>query len=159
MVIVILYFAGLASGIAACWIGGVPLTTLTGSAPTLFRYFMLVGVGLSLVIAFFGHVFVSDMAAKRIGWPTGNPFQKEVGFWDGAVGVAAMLCSVRGPQFWSAVVVINTFFWLMAGLLHASHIFRDRNFKVDNVLPAVADIVYAATIVFLYVEAVGANSV
>ena len=154
MVIATLYLIGLASGVAALWADGIPFA-LPEAAPILFRYFMLLGVGLSLAIACFGHVFASDRAAKRIGWPTGNPFQKELGYWDGAAGLAAMLCFTHGPEFWLAVVIINAPFWAMAGLLHAVHIARYRNFNLDNALPAIANLAYAVTMVFLYLEAIG----
>jgi hypothetical protein len=42
---------------------------------------------LSLLIAFFGHTFKGEVAARRLGWPAGNPFQTELGIWDGAATV------------------------------------------------------------------------
>jgi hypothetical protein len=50
-------------------------------------YLFGVGVAGSGIGGFFGHVFISDSVAESIGWPTGNPFQLEVGFANLAVGI------------------------------------------------------------------------
>ncbi|MFC1589887.1 DUF6790 family protein [Candidatus Omnitrophota bacterium] len=42
--------------------------------------FLFFSVGLQGVFAFIGHYFRSDEIAKKIGWQTGNPFQKELAF-------------------------------------------------------------------------------
>jgi hypothetical protein len=53
---------------------------------------------------FFGHVFISDSVAESIGWPTGNPFQLEVGLptwqsvFSGLSPWAAATASVRQPS-------------------------------------------------------------
>jgi hypothetical protein len=43
-------------------------------------YLFGIGVAGRGIGGFFGHFFISDTVAKSIGWPTGNPFQLEVGF-------------------------------------------------------------------------------
>jgi len=50
----------------------------------------LISVGVPALIAFFGHPFGGQAAARRLGWPTGNPFQTELGIWDGAAGIVAI---------------------------------------------------------------------
>lgn len=51
--------------------------------------------GAWLLFAASGHLFAADDVARSIGWPTGSPFQREVGFGDLAWGVLGVL-SVRG---------------------------------------------------------------
>src|SRR5215210_7515942 len=60
---------------------------------TFLLYLFGIGVAGSGIGGFFGHVFISDSVAKSIGWPTGNPFQLEVGF-DSCVaaGFSGRLC-------------------------------------------------------------------
>ena len=42
-------------------------------------WFLFIMVGIGCIVAFIGHVFLSNMVAATIGWPAGNPFQLEVG--------------------------------------------------------------------------------
>ena len=51
-----------------------------------------IGLGLGYVYAGMGHLFVPDKVAESIGWPAGSPFQREVGMWDAAMGIVALLC-------------------------------------------------------------------
>jgi hypothetical protein len=67
-------------------------------------YLFGVGVAGSGIGGFFGHVFISDPVAESIGWPTGNPFQLEVGVANLAVGIlgivarAGAMASARPPS-------------------------------------------------------------
>src|SRR4029450_6049960 len=54
---------------------------------TFLLYLFGIGVAGSGIGGFFGHFFISDSVAKSIGWPTGNPFQLEVGFANLAIGI------------------------------------------------------------------------
>ena len=54
---------------------------------------------------FIPHVFYADEAAKLIGWPSGNPFQFEVGLHDGAWGILGFLCVFIGGGFWLATAL------------------------------------------------------
>lgn len=49
-------------------------------AGALLRWLLVFPVGFGSVWAFLGHFFKSDEVAGYIGWPAGNPFQKEVAF-------------------------------------------------------------------------------
>jgi len=83
MVIAIFYILGLLAGAIAV-IFSVDALTIQFISKTILRYFLPVGVGAPLIISSIGHVFKSDLAARRLGWAAGSPFHKEVGFWDGA---------------------------------------------------------------------------
>ena len=152
MSIAIFYVLGLIVGGVAALLSNQPHTTQL-MAQTILQYFLFVGVGLPLVIAFFGHVFQSDLAARRLGWPTGNPFQKELGFWDGAAGVAAIVCFWRHGDFWLATILFNGICWTLAAVLHTWEVVRKKNYNADNVATAVVDFLVPATLVLLYVLA------
>ena len=59
-------------------------------------YLFMVGVGGSGLSGFFGHIFTSDAVAESIGWPTGSPFQQEMGFANLALGGIGPHCG--GPK-------------------------------------------------------------
>ncbi len=65
---------------------------------TLLVYSLAFQVGVvGLLLGFIPHVFFADRTAESIGWPTGSPFQLEVGIHDGAWGVLGFLCIwIRG---------------------------------------------------------------
>jgi hypothetical protein len=62
-------------------------------------YLFGVGVAGSGIGGFFGHFFISDSVAQSIGWPTGNPFQLEVGFANLAVGILGIVAMSRRDGF------------------------------------------------------------
>jgi hypothetical protein len=62
-------------------------------------YLFGVGVAGSGIGGFFGHVFISDPVAESIGWPTGNPFQLEVGVANLAVGILGIVAMSRRDGF------------------------------------------------------------
>jgi hypothetical protein len=71
-------------------------------------YLFGVGVAGSGVGGFFGHFFISDSVAESIGWPTGNPFQLEVGFANLAVGILGIVAMGRRDGFREATVIAVT---------------------------------------------------
>ena len=152
MFIGICYLASLAVGTAVVFLQ--PGTrTVQLVAGTLLHFVLLLGVGVPLVVGGFGHVFKSDLAARRLGWPSGNPFQKELGFWDFAAGVGAIVAFWRGSEFMLAAIIINAIFWVSAGMLHIQHVVRHRNYNFDNAIPAVVDILVPATLIVFYLLA------
>jgi 4-amino-4-deoxy-L-arabinose transferase-like glycosyltransferase len=73
-------------------------------------YLFGVGVAGSGIGGFFGHYFISDSVAESIGWPTGNPFQLEVGFANLAVGILGIVAMGRRDGFREATVIAVTVF-------------------------------------------------
>jgi hypothetical protein len=66
----------------------------------------------------FGHVFISDSVAESIGWPTGNPFQLEVGFANLAIGILGIIAMGRRDGFREATVIAVTGFLVGATIVH-----------------------------------------
>jgi hypothetical protein len=80
---------------------------------------LAIGLGLGLVWAGLGHLLMPDIIAESIGWPTGSPFQREVGMWDVALGIVGMLCLwFRDEGFWTATIIATGIFYVSAGLGH-----------------------------------------
>ena len=148
MPIVIGYVLGLTVGVAAALL--MHAQTTPAFAQIMLRCFLPIGVGLPLVFSFVGHVLMSDRVAARLGWAAGSPFQKEVGFWDGASGVAALLCPWFGVEFWLAVIIFNAIFWFLAGGLHVHEVIRHKNFNFDNASTAIVDFLVPITLIVLF---------
>src|SRR5262249_52904077 len=83
----------------------------------LLLYALDVGV-VRLFLGFIPHVFFADQAARLIGWPTGSPFEFEVGFHDGAWGLLGFLCLRIGGPFRLATGLGWSFFMFGATYIH-----------------------------------------
>ena len=79
---------------------------------------LAVGFGLSLLWDGFGHLVFPNQVAESIGWPTGSPFQREVGMWDAAMGITGLLCLKFRDEFWIAMITGAGLFSIAAGLGH-----------------------------------------
>lgn len=80
---------------------------------------LAIGLGLGLIWAGLGHLLMPNTVAESIGWPTGSPFQREVGIWDLALGIIGALCLVfRDEGFWTATIISTGIFYIGAGLGH-----------------------------------------
>ena len=152
MFIGICYLVSLVVGTAAALQQPGP-HTVQAVAETLLRFVLLIGAGVPLVAGGYGHVFQSDLAASRLGWETGNPFQKELGFWDFAGGIGALAAFWVGGDFRLAIIFINAVFWLSAGALHIRHVAQHHNYNADNAISAGADILVPFTLITLFLLA------
>lgn len=100
---------------------------------SLLMWQLAVGLGLGLIWAGIGHLLMPDMVAQSIGWPTGSPFQREVGLWDLALGVVGILClKFRDEGFWTAAVIGTGIFYAGAGLGHLYELLMHGNTAVNN---------------------------
>ena len=94
---------------------------------------LAVGLGLSMAYSGFGHLVVPDQVAESIGWPTGSPFQQEVGMWDFAMGIVGLLClKFRSEGFWTATILGTGIFLIGAGLGHVYEMVVNGNFAPNN---------------------------
>ena len=69
---------------------------------TILFYILFINVGLSGLLAFYGHAFMADKVAATIGWAPGSPFQFEVAVANLAFGVLGVLCIRFRDGFWLA---------------------------------------------------------
>lgn len=81
-------------------------------------YLIFFNIGLQGIFAASGHILMPNAIAEQIGWPTGSPFQFEIGIANLAVGVAGVLCVWFGAGFKLATVVINSVFLFGAAYGH-----------------------------------------
>ena len=91
-----------------------------------------VGVAGSGIGGFFGHFFISDSVAESIGWPTGNPFQLEVGFANLAVSILGIVAMGRRIGFREATVIAMTVFGVGATVVHLMDVIESWN--ISNLL-------------------------
>ena len=96
---------------------GQPVSAGTAIS-TLLLWCLVIGVGIGGIYAFLGHFFRADEVAHRIGWPPGNPFQREIAFTNLAIGVAGCCCFIFRDGFWLATIIVAGVFLFSAGLGH-----------------------------------------
>lgn len=83
-------------------------------------YLLVLGVGVSGIWGFIGHLFLSDEVARSIGWAPGSPFQHELAFYHLAMGTVGLLSLWIQDRFWIAAGLTPIVFALGAGLVHVS---------------------------------------
>ena len=110
-------------------------------------YLFGVGVAGSGIGGFFGHFFISDSVAESIGWPTGNPFQLEVGFANLAVGILGIVAMGRRDGFREATVIAVTVFSVGATIVHARDIIETGNLAPGNTLQNVGNLLKPALLI------------
>jgi hypothetical protein len=104
----------------------------------LYAFVLDVGV-IGFVFGFIPHVFFADQAARLIGWPTGSPFQFEVGIHDGAWGILGFLCVWIGGGFWLATGLGWALFMLGATFGHVHQMLLESNYAPYNFLTIFSD--------------------
>jgi hypothetical protein len=106
----------------------------------LLLYALVLGVGvIGLPLGFIPHVFFANETARAIGWPTGSPFQFEVGVHDGAWGVLGFLCIWIGGTFWLATGLGWALFMLGATYGHIRDTVLEGNYAPYNFLTIFSD--------------------
>ncbi|MHB8164227.1 MAG: DUF6790 family protein [Methanoregula sp.] len=94
---------------------------------------LAIGLGLSLLWGGIGHLFFADQVAESIGWPTGSPFQREVGMWDAAIGIVGLLCLKYRDHFWLATIIGGGLFLFGAGLGHVYEFVAHGDISPNNI--------------------------
>lgn len=112
-------------------------------------YFLFFTVGLVGALGFISHVFYPDQTAKLIGWPTGSPFQFEVGFHDGAWGLLGFLSLKFRDKFWLATGLGWSFFMLGADYGHIKDLIVHQNVSPYNAGSIIPDLVIPIILLFL----------
>jgi hypothetical protein len=115
-------------------------------------YFLFSGVGIIGAISSIGHIFYSDQVARMIGWPSGNPFQFEVGLHDGAWALLGFLCLYfRKIWFWTATVIGWSFFLLGAAYGHIREMIISGNYAPYNAGMILPDILVPIILIILLI--------
>ncbi len=65
----------------------------------LLLYLLVINIGLGCLLAWYGHTFMADEIARKIGWQPGSPFQFEVALADLSWGVCGVLCICSDKGF------------------------------------------------------------
>jgi hypothetical protein len=107
---------------------------------TFLLYLFGIGVAGGGIGGFFGHFFISDSVAESIGWPTGNPFQLEVGFANLAIGILGIIAMGRRDGFREATVIAVTVFGVGATIVHVSDIIQAGNLAPGNTIQNVGNL-------------------
>lgn len=103
-----------------------------GWEQALLRNALVFLVGVPGIVAASGHIFAADQVAESIGWPTGNPFQFEVGIANLSYGVLGVMCSWVHGDFWTATVVGYSVFLWGAAIGHVVQMVKAKNFNPGN---------------------------
>ena len=110
-------------------------------------YLFGLGVAASGLGGFFGHVFISDLVADSIGWPSGNPFQLEVGFANLAIGILGIMAMGRRDGFREATVVAVIVFGVGATIVHVLDILETGNLAPGNTVQNVSNLLRPALLI------------
>jgi 4-amino-4-deoxy-L-arabinose transferase-like glycosyltransferase len=113
----------------------------------LLLYLFGVGVAGSGIGGFFGHVFISDTVADSIGWPTGNPFQLEVGMANLAVGILGIVAMGRRDGFREATVIAVTVLGVGATVVHVMDVIESGNLAPGNTIQNISNLLRPALLI------------
>jgi hypothetical protein len=84
------------------------------------------------------------VVAESIGWPTGSPFQLEVGFANLAVGILGIVAMGRRDGFREATVIAVTVFALGATVVHVMDVVESGNLAPGNTIQNVSNLLRPA---------------
>lgn len=101
------------------------------------------GLGGSALFAAMGHLFLANEVAESIGWPTGSPFQREVGFANLALGTIAVLSVWKRGGFREAAMISMAIFLLGAAIGHIIEIVDTGNTAESNAGPILYTDIFA----------------
>ena len=119
---------------------------------TFLLWFLVIGIGITGIIAFSGHFFSADEIAEKIGWPKGNPFQREIAFTNLGIGIAGVLCFFFRDGFWLAVIVMYSVFSIGAGFGHIHEQKKNENTSEYNTGAVVAfDLLMPVVLIVLWI--------
>lgn len=78
---------------------------LPQSVEVFLGYVFLFCVGIMSLLAAYAHVFMGPETAQSIGWPSGSPFQFEIGMANLSYGVLGVLAFWIRGRFWDACAI------------------------------------------------------
>lgn len=110
-------------------------------------YLFALGVAGSGIGGSISHFFISDLVAKSIGWPTGNPFQLEIAFANLAIGILGLISASRRDGFREATVIAVTVFGVGATIVHLMDIVETGNIAPGNTFQNFANLIRPALLI------------
>lgn len=114
-------------------------------------YLFVLGVGGGGLSGFFGHVFTPDLVAESIDWPTGSPFQQEMGFANLALGVLGFISAVRRDGFREATVIAVTIVGVGATVVHVIDMIQEGNLAPGNSIQNIGNLLKPALLIPLLI--------
>jgi hypothetical protein len=147
-----LYLVAIAVCILIHWlIVGKPRTAERAIEIALL-YLLVIGGGVSGMIAFISHAFYADATARSIGWQPGSPFQFEIAIANLSYGVLGLMCiRMRGP-FWLATGLATSILLLGCNYGHLYQALVNHNYSPDNYGAInVFEIVWPAAVLILLI--------
>ena len=114
--------------------------------------FIVSNVGLQGFFAFIGHFFKSHEVARGIGWPAGNPFQKEIAFTNLSMGILGILSIWFRGNFWLATIIARSVFLWGAAYIHLEDLKGRKNINIFNAGPVLYfDIFFPFVLIGLFI--------
>jgi len=101
----------------------------------LLLYLLVVNIGAGGILSWYGHTFMADEIALKIGWQPGSPFQFEVALADLSWGVCGVLCIWFHQSFWTATGIGSSVFLLGCAVGHIRQIIQEGNMAAYNAGP------------------------
>lgn len=117
-----------------------PTPTLAQRIELLLMYLFGISVGAGGLGGAFGHLFLSDLVAEGVGWPTGSPFQLEMGFANLALGALGLVAVGRRDGFRTATIIATTVIGLGATGVHLQDIAAHDNLAPGNTVQNIGNL-------------------
>jgi len=116
----------------------------------LLLYQIVFNVGLISFLSFYGFIFLPELVAEKLGWPT-CPFQHEMGNVNLAFGVLGIMAIWWRGNFWTAIV-IGVSIWLLGDAVgHLVDMHQNNNYAPGNVgIPLYTDIAIPVVLLILW---------
>jgi hypothetical protein len=112
-------------------------------------YLLAISVGANGLGGAFGHLFLSDLVAEGVGWPTGSPFQLEMGFANLLVGVLGIMGIHRRDGYRAATIVATTTLGVGATIVHIIDIAATGNLSPGNTIINLSNLLDPALLIGL----------
>ncbi len=97
-------------------------------------YLLAISVGANGLGGAIGHIFLSDLVAEGVGWPTGSPFQLEMAFANLLIGVLGIMAISRRDGFRTAAIIATTILGVGATSVHIWDIAATGNLSPGNTI-------------------------
>lgn len=89
-------------------------------------------IGVNGIVTASGHLLFPKPVADSIGWPSGTPWQWEVGLTSLGLGVCGVISPMFDRPFWLATILIASIFLLGAAVGHVREVVVEKNWSPGN---------------------------